>query len=69
MALVVHGQVVTMDPERPLVDDGAVWVGDDGRIDAVTGPGEPAPAGFAAAAHLSARGGSVYPGLIDLHWW
>jgi 5-methylthioadenosine/S-adenosylhomocysteine deaminase len=66
MALVVHGPVVTLDPDRPLVDDGAVYVGDDGRIDAVQEAGLPGPPGFGAAAHLTARG-TVYPGLIDLH--
>jgi cytosine/adenosine deaminase-related metal-dependent hydrolase len=63
MALVLHGPVVTLDPERPLLDDGAVYVGEGGRIDAVQEAGAPAPAGFAGAARIAARG-TIYPGLI-----
>ena len=66
MALVLLGPVVTLDPARPLVADGAVYLGDGGRIEAVQAAGEPAPAGFADAARVPV-GGTVYPGLIDLH--
>ena len=66
MALVLNGPVVTLDPARPLLDAGSVYVGDDGRIEAVQDQGEPAPAGFDATARLPTRG-VLYPGLIDLH--
>ena len=66
MALVLHGMVATMDPERPVVPRGAVYVDDRGRIAAVQGAGEPAPGGFDAAPRVTTRG-VVYPGLIDLH--
>ena len=66
MSLVVTGRVVTFDVERPVLDDGAVYVGDDGLIDAVQDRGDAPPAGFEHA-HRVTSGGIVYPGLIDLH--
>jgi 5-methylthioadenosine/S-adenosylhomocysteine deaminase len=66
MTLVVSGRVVTFDEDRPVLDDGAVYVGDDGLIEAVQGGSARAPAGFEQAPHV-ASGGVVYPGLIDLH--
>jgi hypothetical protein len=66
MALVLEGEIATMDPGRPVVPSGRVYVDDQGRIEAVQGPGEPAPGGFDAAPRVR-TGGVVYPGLIDLH--
>jgi len=65
MALVLEGEVATMDPQRPVVPAGRVYVDDQGRIAAVLGAGEPAPGGFDAALRVR-TGGVVYPGLIDL---
>jgi imidazolonepropionase-like amidohydrolase len=64
MALVLEGEVATMDPQRPVVPAGRVYVDDQGRIAAVLGAGEPAPGGFDAAPRVR-TGGVVYPGLID----
>jgi 5-methylthioadenosine/S-adenosylhomocysteine deaminase len=66
MALVLEGMVATMDPGRPVVPHGRVYVDDQGRIAAVQGADEPAPGGFDAARRVRAAG-VVYPGLIDLH--
>ncbi|HZD37411.1 MAG TPA: amidohydrolase family protein, partial [Actinomycetes bacterium] len=66
MALVLEGEIATMDPGRPVVPSGRVFVDDQGRIAAVRGAGEPAPGGFDAAPRVRTRG-VVYPGLIDLH--
>jgi 5-methylthioadenosine/S-adenosylhomocysteine deaminase len=66
MALVLDGMVATMDPGRPVLPRGRVYVDDQGRIDAVQDADEPAPAGFDAATPVR-TGGVVYPGLIDLH--
>lgn len=66
MALVVQGTVATMDPERPLLPNGAVYVDDQGLIQAVADAADPAPNGFGGAARVVTRG-VVYPGLIDLH--
>ncbi len=66
MALVLTGTVVTFDRARPLIDPGAVYVGDDGRLAAVSRAGDPAPAGFANTAAID-TGAVIYPGLIDLH--
>jgi 5-methylthioadenosine/S-adenosylhomocysteine deaminase len=64
--LVLHGKLVTFDPARPVIEDGALYIGADERIAAVQGRSEPAPSGFEAAARLETKG-CVYPGLIDLH--
>ncbi|MFE7562108.1 amidohydrolase family protein [Kitasatospora sp. NPDC057500] len=69
MALVLRGTVVTFDAGHRVLDPGEVYVGDDGRLDAVQPAGQPAPAGFAAApvVDLTASGALVLPGLVDLH--
>ena len=46
---------------------GAVWLGDDGRVAAVTRGRTRGPAGFAAAPVLDVGSALVLPGLIDLH--
>ena len=63
---VFTGRVVTMDDASTVIDDGAVWVGDDGRIAQVAERGAAAPAGFDGA-EVVQTGGTIYPGLIDLH--
>jgi cytosine/adenosine deaminase-related metal-dependent hydrolase len=61
---VLDGRVVTMGP-RGVIADGHVHI--RGRtIEAVTAGSEPPPAGFAAAPHVR-TGGTIYPGLIELH--
>jgi len=62
---VLRGTVVTMRPDGQVLDQGAVYVGDDGLIAAVT-PTDAVPNGFENAPHIVA-GGLIYPGLIDLH--
>src|SRR5688572_32231214 len=63
---VFTGRVVTMDDASTVIDDGAVWVSGDGRIAQVGERGAVAPAGFDGAAVVE-TGGTIYPGLIDLH--
>ena len=43
--LVVDGRIVTMDEERPMVEDGALYVGSDELIHAVQARGDPPPGG------------------------
>lgn len=62
---VLKGKVVTMRPGGEVFNRGAVYVGDDGLIAAVT-PGDAIPPGFENAPRITA-GGVIYPGLIDLH--
>lgn len=64
--LVLYGRVVTFDPERPVIDDGVLYIGGDELIAAVQGRKDKAPAGFDDAARVE-TGGCIYPGLIDLH--
>lgn len=66
MPLVIKGTIVTFDGNRRIVDDGAIYVGDDGLIVDVREAREAPPDGFAGARQVSTRG-VVYPGLIDLH--
>ena len=49
-----------------MVKGGAVYIGDDGTIDAVQPARRAPPAGFAKARRV-ATGGVITPGLIDLH--
>ncbi|NIK60861.1 amidohydrolase family protein [Kribbella shirazensis] len=62
---VLRGTVVTMRPDGAILTGGAVYVGDDGLIAAVT-PVDAVPAGFDKAPRIAA-GGLIFPGLIDLH--
>jgi 5-methylthioadenosine/S-adenosylhomocysteine deaminase len=61
----LNGRVVTLDDQDRVIDKGRVLV-DDGRIVAVLGPGERAPSDYARIAEFE-TGGTIYPGLIDLH--
>jgi cytosine/adenosine deaminase-related metal-dependent hydrolase len=64
-ALVVRGRVLTVDAERRVIDDGAVYI-HDGRIDAVAPASAAPPAGYTGAPRINTEG-VVAPGLIDLH--
>ncbi|MFF0448908.1 hypothetical protein ACFYT4_21290 [Streptomyces sp. NPDC004609] len=66
MALVLRGTVVTFDGEHRVLDPGAVYVGDDGRLAAVRPAGQDPPAGFSGAPRID-TGALILPGLIDLH--
>ena len=61
---VLEGRVVTMGP-RGVIDEGAVYVR-AGLIEGVMDEDEPPPAGFEGAARIK-TGGTLYPGLIELH--
>ena len=63
--LVVLGHVLTVDDDRRVHRNGAVYI-HDGRIEAVTDARAAEPAGYKAAPRLR-PGGVVAPGLIDLH--
>jgi 5-methylthioadenosine/S-adenosylhomocysteine deaminase len=65
--LVLLGRVVTFDPNRPKIDDGALYIGSDGLIEAVQRASEPPPNGFNGNTRRVRTGGVIYPGLIDLH--
>lgn len=63
--LVLHGQVLTLDDTRRIINDGAVAVSGT-RIVAVGSSAELA-ARFQAKRAIDARGGLVHPGYIDGH--
>jgi 5-methylthioadenosine/S-adenosylhomocysteine deaminase len=64
--LVLRGKLVTFDPDLPVIDKGALYIGADEKIAAVQPASAPAPAGFETARSVS-TGGVIYPGLMDLH--
>jgi len=64
--LIIRGRIVTLDRRSRVIEEGALYVGADEKITAIRQAGPPAPEGFESARVLD-TGGSVYPGLIDLH--
>jgi C-terminal processing protease CtpA/Prc len=62
---VLDGRVVTMNADFDVFDAGRVYVQGD-RIAAVQEADRPAPEGFDGAP-LVRTGGTIYPGLIELH--
>ncbi len=63
--LVVQGRVLTVDDDRRVHNDGAVYM-HDGRIEAVKDAHAAPPEGYKKAPRVR-PGGVVAPGLIDLH--
>jgi 5-methylthioadenosine/S-adenosylhomocysteine deaminase len=61
----LHGRVVTMNAASTVIESGHVFV-DAGRIVAALPEDAPAPAGFEDAP-IVRTGGTIYPGLIELH--
>lgn len=61
----LRGRIVTLDDNNTVLDDGVVYVGDR-VIDAVLPAEAPAPPGFEQVTPV-VTGGTVYPGLIELH--
>ncbi|APE45912.1 amidohydrolase (plasmid) [Sulfitobacter alexandrii] len=62
--LLTGGTVITMDPDRRVIDNGAVAVA-DGKIVAV-GPAAEMPADSAAEV-VDCTGQAIIPGLVDVH--
>jgi cytosine/adenosine deaminase-related metal-dependent hydrolase len=64
--LIEHGAVITMDPQRRVIEDGSVAIG-GGRILAV-GPADEVAANHPVARkRIDARYKAILPGLIDGH--
>ena len=63
--LITGGTIITMDPERRVIDDGAVAVEGD-RIVAV-GPRTEVEAQHRASRTIDAQRKVIMPGLIDAH--
>jgi hypothetical protein len=63
--LALAGQIVTMDAARTVLKTGVVYL-DKGAIIAVQDKAAPPPADFAGVPVVE-TGGTMYPGLIDLH--
>lgn len=59
------GRVVTMDAKNTVIEDGVVY-SDGNSIVAIQSADEKAPAGFDKVKWV-ATGGTIYPGLIELH--
>ena len=65
MLLIGNGQVITRDPERPYLKNGAV-VTDGAKIIAV-GDGDRMKKAYPDAQFVDAAGGVIMPGLINAH--
>lgn len=63
--LALAGRVVTMDESFTVLDRGVVYI-DGGAIVDVRERSAPRPPGFEAV-RVVATGGTIYPGLIELH--
>ncbi len=64
-AVVLRGRIVTMNAAREVIEDGSLYM-ENGAIVAIAGQGEDVPAGFGNAPIVE-TGGTIYPGLLDLH--
>lgn len=65
MRWALTGRIVTMAAEGEIIKHGTIFI-DDNRIAAIVPKGQPAPVGFEAVDPV-ATGGTIYPGLIELH--
>lgn len=63
--LLVNGVVVTMGPDRAILEDGAVAI--DGQRIVAVGPTDEIAAAYQARRTINCRGKAVIPGLIDAH--
>src|SRR6478609_8129405 len=61
----IRGRIVTMDAAGTVLADGVAYIA-DGTIAAVLPADQAPPAGFEHVSRVRA-GGTVYPGLIELH--
>ncbi len=65
--IVAMTQDTTVAPSESAVFTGRVWIGDDGRIVAVTEGRSAGPPGSAGATVVDVGTSLVVPGLVDLH--
>ncbi|MCI5557098.1 putative aminohydrolase SsnA [bacterium] len=65
MLLVTNGQLITRDPARPWLKDGAVAI--DGTTIAAVGEAAALRAQYPDAEVVDAKGGVIMPGLINAH--
>ncbi len=63
--LLTHGTVVTMDPQRRILEDGAIAV--TGELIVAIGQSGPISAAYEATKVIDARGALILPGLINAH--
>lgn len=65
MRWALTGRIVTMAAEGDVIANGTIFIGDN-RIAGIAPKGQPAPTGFEAVQAMK-TGGTIYPGLIELH--
>ncbi|MBL8126572.1 MAG: amidohydrolase family protein [Chloroflexia bacterium] len=63
--LLINGVVVTMGPDRAMLEDGAVAI--DGQRIVAVGPTDEIAAAYQARRTINCRGKAIIPGLIDAH--
>ena len=65
MILITNGKVITRDPARPYLADGAVLV--DGRYIRAIGPRAELEKAYTNAQRVDAKGGVIMPAFINVH--
>ena len=65
MLIIGNGRVITRDPERPYIADGAVAI--DGAKIVAVGENAATRQVYPGARFVDARGGVIMPGLINAH--
>jgi 5-methylthioadenosine/S-adenosylhomocysteine deaminase len=63
--MILRGRIVTMNAANTVLPDGCLYIR-EGSLIAVQDRAAPPPAGFPAVP-VTATGGTIYPGLIELH--
>ena len=64
--LLLHGTIVTMNPARAIIEDGAVLLRDDRIAEIFDSAAEALPK-FPAARVIDCTGKAIIPGLVDAH--
>ncbi|RYE10563.1 MAG: hypothetical protein EOP22_04295 [Hyphomicrobiales bacterium] len=64
--VVRHGYIITMDDDGTIITDGAIAVGDDGRILAV-GEDRDVASRYRGKREIDAEGAPVHPGFVECH--
>jgi len=63
--IVADGTLVTLDPQRRVIDNGAVLI--KGNIIEAVGDAEEIKSGTDAISVLDAKGNLIFPGLVNTH--
>jgi 5-methylthioadenosine/S-adenosylhomocysteine deaminase len=63
--LVTHGTIVTMDPQRRILEDGAIAISGDSILE--IGPADKIAASYQSSKVIDAHSALILPGLVNAH--